>query len=897
MGGLGVKLSSTSGAASRAPSVEQLHRRRERTPWVPTGDLRLLHMGRQFMPEDTLAQARPPAGVNNPLDPTPRHAEPASGEASQNPCNRGAPGPPVSGATCPLPPESPNGNWQVATVAPPPSSLLLLSPPRTTGGAVKRKNRGHFTPSSHPRGINARAGVGALESAASFSSVSSPPTQRLLPGLLPTRRGASAMAAVEEAEEAADLGPRLGISPATPGIGRKRARPSRTTGADGSCSTAPFTSTATAPAVGPGKAESNSFASVPSPVHEQSQSAPEELSDVDCAPVSTQESSTLPPLVGGSSGKVAQQEQQQQSVASGNDAGGAVPVPTPEKVESTPRRRWKKSTKGVLRFKVMKDKVMKPKVTPKTATPRKVKKDKKQMPEDGTQHVGAGGSNKVRRKLDLDSSQSKTCFSRVELMDNLRCLANSRGLSGELTRRMRSKRGRKRKLTISPYQGTSFGGSSSALIPLWGSAQLDIACRGNHGKKLLNKVLGLTEETLRVCDVLAKWDGSDSESFEGFDIGSGPEWDQTRHMFERAVDIFIAEIVDLLGPRKCSPWGGSLIDSVVGTFLTQNVSDHLSSHAFMNLAAKFPPRKRCHKSEDCSNNTPSVDGVDENLNPFEASDTFYSVDSDFYECIDSEEEDGHDTEIKGHYGEEYNRLIGDFISNLKEKNISTWDSDLVNLVKDKSGTPICTERTLRKFIASLRPVPSSIWKELREEAYRKGYSDRSQTGDAVDWESVLHAPIAKVAKCIEARGQHYILALRIQVFLMHVKNAQDGSFDLDWLRYVSREKAKNFLLSIHGIGVKSADCIRLLSLRHKAFPVDVNVARIVTRLGWVKLQPLNGVEFHLINSYPIMRDVQRYLWPRLCTIDKEKLYELHCLMITFGKVCVANKLYRHFSYE
>ena len=31
------------------------------------------------------------------------------------------------------------------------------------------------------------------------------------------------------------------------------------------------------------------------------------------------------------------------------------------------------------------------------------------------------------------------------------------------------------------------------------------------------------------------------------------------------------------------------------------------------------------------------------------------------------------------------------------------------------------------------------------------------------------------------------------------------------------------------------------------FQVDVNVARIVTRLGWVKLQPLNGVEFHLVN--------------------------------------------------
>ncbi|CAN6251609.1 unnamed protein product [Urochloa humidicola] len=687
-----------------------------------------------------------------------------------------------------------------------------------------------------------------------------------------------------EAEAAADLGPRLGISPATPDIVRKPARPSR---ADGSCRTALFTSAATEAAAGPGKADSDGSASV-SPVQEQSQSAQEDLGEVDCAPVSTQESSTLPPLAGESSGKDAQQEQkqhQEEGVASGSD-GGAVPILTPEKVESTPRRRWKKkSTKGVLRFKVVKDKMMKPKMTPKTATPRKVKKDKKQQtPEDDSQHAGASNANNARRKLDLESSQSKTCFSRAELRYNLRSLAKSHGFNAEPTRRKRSKRGRKRKQMILAHQGTPTGASSSALVRIWGSAPLDIARHENHGKRLWTKVLGLCEETLRVCDVLAKWDGSHSESFEGFDIGSGPEWDQTRRGFERLVDIFIAEMLDLMGPRKFSPWGGSLIDSVVGTFLTQNVADNLSSHAFMNLAAKFPPRKRCHKAEDCSNTAFSVDGTDENLNPNEAFDTFDSVDLDSDEYYESEEEDGHDTEAKWHYGEEYNRLIENFIANVKEKSISTWDSELINLVKDKSGNPICTERTLRKFITSLRPVPSSSWKELREEAYRKGYSDRSRTSDAVDWESVLHAPLAEVAKCIEVRGQHYILAVRIQVFLEHVKNSQDGSFDLDWLRCISREKAKNFLLSIHGIGEKSADCIRLLSLRHKAFPVDVNVARIVTRLGWVKLQPLNGAEFHLINSYPVMRDVQKYLWPRLCTIDKEKLYELHCLMITFGKV-------------
>lgn len=43
----------------------------------------------------------------------------------------------------------------------------------------------------------------------------------------------------------------------------------------------------------------------------------------------------------------------------------------------------------------------------------------------------------------------------------------------------------------------------------------------------------------------------------------------------------------VLGDRRRSfAWGGSVIDSVVGAFLTQNVSDFLSSKAFMELASR-----------------------------------------------------------------------------------------------------------------------------------------------------------------------------------------------------------------------------------------------------------------------------------------------------------------------
>ena len=37
-------------------------------------------------------------------------------------------------------------------------------------------------------------------------------------------------------------------------------------------------------------------------------------------------------------------------------------------------------------------------------------------------------------------------------------------------------------------------------------------------------------------------------------------------------------------------------------------------------------------------------------------------------------------------------------------------------------------------------------------------------------------------------------------------------------------------------------CVMLLSLRQREFPVDVNVGRIATRLGWVPLEATQKLE-------------------------------------------------------
>ncbi|CAN8316674.1 unnamed protein product [Cochlearia groenlandica] len=184
------------------------------------------------------------------------------------------------------------------------------------------------------------------------------------------------------------------------------------------------------------------------------------------------------------------------------------------------------------------------------------------------------------------------------------------------------------------------------------------------------------------------------------------------------------------------------------------------------------------------------------------------------------------------------------------------------------------------------------WDSLRREAQgREGIKEKtSRTMDSVDWEAIRTAHVSEVAETIKSRGMNHKLAERIQGFLNRLLT-EHGSIDLEWLRDAPPDKAKEYLLSFRGLGLKSVECVRLLTLHHLAFPVDTNVGRIAVRLGWVPLQPLpESLQLHLLEMYPVLESIQKYLWPRLCKLDQKTLYELHYQMITFGKVfCTKSK--------
>ncbi|KAL2227708.1 UNVERIFIED_CONTAM: Transcriptional activator DEMETER [Sesamum indicum] len=209
---------------------------------------------------------------------------------------------------------------------------------------------------------------------------------------------------------------------------------------------------------------------------------------------------------------------------------------------------------------------------------------------------------------------------------------------------------------------------------------------------------------------------------------------------------------------------------------------------------------------------------------------------------------------------------------------------------DSSGGPSVkvspTTPNARKRKAEKEKAEPFNWDTLRKQVQPKaGTIGRSREAmDSLDYEALRNADVREISDTIKERGMNNMLAERMKDFLNRIVQDHER-IDLEWLRDVPPDKSKDYLLSIRGLGLKSVECVRLLTLHHLAFPVDTNVGRIAVRLGWVPLQPLpESLQLHLLELYPVLESIQKYLWPRLCKLDQETLYELHYQMITFGKV-------------
>ena len=100
------------------------------------------------------------------------------------------------------------------------------------------------------------------------------------------------------------------------------------------------------------------------------------------------------------------------------------------------------------------------------------------------------------------------------------------------------------------------------------------------------------------------------------------------------------------------------------------------------------------------------------------------------------------------------------------------------------------------------------------------------------WDALAEARPRSVAAAIRPGGLANTKAPRIVAVLREIRR-REGSFELGWMRQAADAEVEEYLLSLPGVGPKTAACVLAFSLGRPVLPVDTHMARVATRLGFL----------------------------------------------------------------
>ena len=141
------------------------------------------------------------------------------------------------------------------------------------------------------------------------------------------------------------------------------------------------------------------------------------------------------------------------------------------------------------------------------------------------------------------------------------------------------------------------------------------------------------------------------------------------------------------------------------------------------------------------------------------------------------------------------------------------------------------------------------------------------------WEDVASAPAEHIARAIKSGGLSQIKAARIKQVLGQIEKEQ-GRISLDSLKSKTMAEAEDYLMSLPGVGHKTARCVLLFSLGKPSLPVDTHIFRVAKRL-------------RLIDSKASIEKAHDLLQEQ---IPPSKVYQFHIHMIEHGRrICHARQ--------
>jgi len=141
------------------------------------------------------------------------------------------------------------------------------------------------------------------------------------------------------------------------------------------------------------------------------------------------------------------------------------------------------------------------------------------------------------------------------------------------------------------------------------------------------------------------------------------------------------------------------------------------------------------------------------------------------------------------------------------------------------------------------------------------------------WEEVRDADPQEFMQVIRSAGLANQKGPNIQQALKTISE-KNGEISLDWLKGLPLEEARHWLLSLKGVGRKTAAIVLLFSLDRPAFPVDTHIYRVSGRIG---LRPA-GLSIEKVHDY------------LEAAADPQDYAALHLNLIRLGReICHARK--------
>jgi endonuclease-3 len=100
------------------------------------------------------------------------------------------------------------------------------------------------------------------------------------------------------------------------------------------------------------------------------------------------------------------------------------------------------------------------------------------------------------------------------------------------------------------------------------------------------------------------------------------------------------------------------------------------------------------------------------------------------------------------------------------------------------------------------------------------------------WDDVVRAKPEHVADVIRSGGLANTKAVRIQQILREI-HEREGRYDLSFLSGRPDDEVREYLMSLPGVGPKTAAVVMSFSLGRDSIPVDTHVHRVSGRLGLI----------------------------------------------------------------